>query len=79
MNCILRKFILKQINKLLEDYKTSIGDAKEKVWLWLKRADTINKFLQGLYEKLSDDKLTEEELKATLDELKELVERWKGN
>ena len=77
MNCLLRKFILKQINKLLEDYKTNIGDAKEKVWLWLKRADTINKFLQGLYEKLSDDKLTEDELKSALDEFKVMVEGWK--
>ena len=77
MNCLLRKFILKQINKLLEDYKTNIGDAKEKVWLWLKRADSINKFLQGLYEKLSDDKLTEDELKSALDEFKVMVEGWK--
>jgi hypothetical protein len=78
MNCILKKFILRQINKLLDDYKDNIGNAKEKVWLWLKRSDAINKFLQGLYEKLSDNNLTEDELKSALDELKMLVSKWKS-
>ena len=76
MNCLLRKFILKQINKLLDDYKDNIGNAKEKVWVWMKRADAINKFLQGLYEKLSDNNITEDELKATLEELKLMVSKW---
>lgn len=76
MNCLLRKFILKQINKLLDDYKDNIGNAKEKVWVWMKRADAINKFMQGLYEKLSDNNLTEDELKATLEELKLMVSKW---
>lgn len=76
MNCLLRKFILKQMNKLLDDYKDNIGNAKEKVWVWMKRADAINKFMQGLYEKLSDNNLTEDELKATLEELKLMVSKW---
>ena len=78
MNCLFRKFILKQINKLLDDYKDNIGNAKEKVWVWMKRADAINKFMQGLYEKLSDNNLTEDELKATLEELKMMVSKWKS-
>ena len=76
MNCLLRKFILKQINKLLDDYKDNIGNAKEKVWVWMKRADAINKFMQGLYEKLSDNNLTEDELKSTLEELKLMISKW---
>lgn len=78
MNCLLRKFILKQVNKLLDDYKENIGKAKESVWLWLKRADVINKYLQGLYEKLSDDQLTEDEWKSALDEFKQIIEKWRG-
>ena len=31
MNCLLKKFILKQLNKLLEDYKEDIGTAKNRV------------------------------------------------
>lgn len=77
MKCLLRKIILKQINQLLDDYKENIGNAKERVWVWLKRADAINKYLQGLYEKLSDDQLTEDELKSALDEFKVMVEGWK--
>lgn len=78
MNCILKRFIIKTINKLLDDYKDNIGNAKEKVWVWMKRADAINKFMQGLYEKLSDNNLTEDELKATLEELKLMVSKWKS-
>lgn len=78
MNCLLRKFILKQINKLLDDYKDNISVAKEKVWMWLKRSEAVNKFLRGLYEKLSDNNLTEEELKSTLNEFQLMVQNWKS-
>lgn len=78
MNCLLRKFILKQINKLLDDYKDNISVAKEKVWTWLKRSEAVNKFLRGLYEKLSDNNLTEEELKSTLNEFQLMVQNWKS-
>lgn len=78
MNCLLRKFILKSINKLLDDYKGNVEAAKGKVWTWMKRSDAINKFLQGLYEKLSDNNLTKEELESALNEFKEMVSRWKS-
>ena len=76
MNCLLRKFILRQINQLLEDHKDNIESTKDKVWVWMKRADAINKFLQGLYEKLSDNNLTEDELKASIEGLKNIVQTW---
>ena len=78
MNCILKRTILKAINKLLDDYKDNVDVAKDKTWTWLKRSNAINKFLQGLHQKLSDNNLSEEELKSTLDEFKALVEGWKG-
>lgn len=78
MNCLLKKFVLKQINKLLDDYKENVEVAKGKVWIWLKRSESINEFLQSLYEKLSDNNLTEEELKSTLEGFKGLVESWKA-
>lgn len=78
MNCILKRTILKAINKLLDDYKDNIDVAKDKVWTWLKRTEAINKFLQGLYEKLSDNNLSEEELKSAIEEFKALIEGWKG-
>lgn len=77
MNCILKRTILKAINKLLDDYKDNIDVAKNKVWTWLKRSNAINKFLQGLYEKLSDNNLSEDELKSAIEEFKTMVEDWK--
>ena len=37
MNCILKKFILKQLNKLLDNYKDDVESSKAKVKLWLDR------------------------------------------
>lgn len=78
MNCILKRFIIKTINKLLEDYKDNVQVAKDKVWTWMKRSDAVNRFLQGLYEKLSDNALTEEELESTLNEFKDMVSQWRS-
>jgi len=77
MNCLLRKFILQQLNKVLEDYKNNVELAKAKVDVWLKRSGAINTFLQSLSQKLDDNNLTEEELEAALDELKQMVASWK--
>lgn len=76
MNCIFRKFLLKQANKLLATYKDDIDTARKNVKLWLKRAETIVKFLNLISQELDDNNLTEEELKSTIDELKNIVKDW---
>lgn len=77
MNCLLRKFILKQMNNLLETYKDNVGLARTKVKVWLERADAVNDFLKGLDEKLADNNISEEELKSAVDEFKQVIERWR--
>lgn len=76
MNCLLKKFILKQLNKLLETYKDDVEASRKNVKVWLKRAETITKFLNLLSSELDDNNLTEDELKATLDGLKSIVQDW---
>lgn len=76
MNCLLKKFVLKQLNKLLETYKDDVEASRKNVKVWLKRAETITKFLNLLSSELDDNNLTEDELKATLDGLKSIVQDW---
>ena len=78
MNCLLKKFLLKQANQLLADYKGNLNFAREKVGTWLARATAITTYLQSLSKKLEDSHLTEEELEAAVNELKYIVENWKS-
>ena len=76
MNCLLKKFILKQLNKLLETYKDDVEASRKNVKVWLKRAGTITKFLNLLSSELDDNNLTEDELKATIESLQVVVKDW---
>lgn len=76
MNCVVKKLLLKSANKLLDDYKNDISVAREKVKVWLNRADTITSFLKGLDEKLEDANITEDELKSAVEELKGIIDNW---
>lgn len=77
MNCILKNFILKKLNKLLDEYKDNVGKARGNVNLWLSRADSITNCLKGLSQKLEDNQLTDEELEQVVEEIKTLIEGWK--
>ena len=77
MNCIIRKFAINQLNNLLNTYKSDIDTARKNVNVWLKRAEAITKFLNLLSAKLEDNNLTEDELKSTVEEFKQMLEDWK--
>lgn len=77
MNCIIKKFAIKQLNNLLNTYKSDIYTARKNVNVWLKRAEAVTKFLNLLSAKLEDNNLTEDELKSTIEEFKQMLEDWK--
>lgn len=76
MKCILRKLLLKNLNGLLATYKDDVESSKAKVKLWLDRTEAVNEFLKSLYDKLADNNISEDELKSTVDEFKEIVRVW---
>jgi DNA-binding transcriptional regulator WhiA len=65
------------LNNLLNTYKSDIDTARKNVNVWLKRAEAITKFLNLLSAKLEDNNLTEDELKSTVEEFKQMLEDWK--
>ena len=77
MNCIVRKFAINQLNNLLNTDKSDIDTARKNVNVWLKRAEAITKFMNLLSAKLEDNNLTEDELKSTVEEFKQMLEDWK--
>lgn len=75
-SCIIRKFILKSLNKLLDEHKDNVDKARGNVNLWLSRADSLTNFLKGLSQKLEDNKLTNEEFEDAVQEIENLVKSW---
>jgi DNA-binding transcriptional regulator WhiA len=76
MNCLLKKFLLKNLNKFLDNYKDDVETSRKNVKVWLKRAETITKFLNMLSSQLEDGNISEDELKATIEGLKNIVQDW---
>ena len=76
MNCMLKKFILSQVNKILSDHKEDVAKTREAVNLWLSRADKVTNALKGLSQKLEDNVVTDEELEDAVAELTALVKEW---
>ena len=76
MNCLLKKFLLKNLNKFLETYSDNIETSRKNVKVWLKRAETITKFLNMLSAQLEDGNISEDELKSTIEGLKNIVQNW---
>ena len=76
MNCLLKKFLLKNLNKFLDTYKSDVESSRKNVKVWLKRAETITKFLNMLSAQLEDGNISEDELKAAIEGLKNIVKDW---
>lgn len=78
MNCILRNFLLKQINKVLDNYKDNVQKARAVVDTWLKRAKDVTACLESLSAKLADNKIDDKEIDEVVAELESLIESWKS-
>ena len=73
MNCILKSFILKKLNKLLDEYKDNVSKARDTVEVWTTRAKRVTTCLESLSKKLEDNELSDDELEEAIEELTSLV------
>lgn len=76
MNCLLKKFILKTVNKVLDEHKTNIDKTKETVNLWMTRTKRLLECLESLTKKLDDNQIDDKELEETVQEMTNLVKEW---
>ena len=75
-NCIIKRFVLKQLNKLLDNNKASVDKARESVRTWTTRTRKILECLESLEAKLEDSNIDDNELKAFVQEMQDLVKEW---
>ena len=71
--CVVKKVILKKLNKLLKEYDGNIDKAKETIRLWLKRVNLISSCLEKLIAKLDDGSLTAEEVTDVIEDVQQLI------
>lgn len=71
--CVVKKIILKKLNKLLKEYDGNIDKAKETIRLWLKRVNLISNCLEKLLAKLDDGSLTAEEVTDAIEDVQQLI------
>lgn len=76
MNCMLRKFIIGQVNKVLEERKDSIDKTRETVKLWTDRTQKVLGCLQSILAKLEDNKIDDNEIEEAIEQLSSLVKGW---
>lgn len=77
MNCFLKGFITKQLNKLLDGGEDGVRKARENVLLWTGRCEAVCAALKSLSAKLEDNKVTEAELEEAVSDVKALIDGWK--
>lgn len=69
----IKKYALKALNGVLNDYGEHIERALVKVDRGIRIADAVLAFLKGLREKLADNRIDEGEIEAAQAEAQELV------
>lgn len=77
MNCMLRKFLLKKVNEVLESRKGDIDACKQAVDVWQRRAQVVLDCIKSLRAKLDDNKLDDGEIEGFVEEIRRMVEGWK--
>lgn len=77
MNCFLKSFITKKLNKLLDAQKDGVEKACAQVALWTSRTKAVCAALESMSAKLEDSKLDPDELEAAVTEIQELIAGWK--
>ena len=73
---IVKKVIVKRINKLLDGRKQSVEVIRAKVAVWLDRVRRVVSCLESLSAKLDDNRLDATELKEAGAEITAVVKAW---
>ena len=71
--CVVKKIVLKRLNKLIKEYDGNIDKAKETVRLWLKRVNLVSECLEKLLKKLDDGEITADEVTEAMKDVKDTI------
>ena len=75
--CIVKRFIVRYINRQLAANAENVEKMKGVVELWAARIKRVLFCLDCLMAKLADNEITADEIKEASGEIQELVREWK--
>lgn len=73
---LAKKYIIKSINELLDDYKCDVQRVAVVIGVWITRLQTIIAYLQKILDRVSDGKIEDEEVDASVEEIEAIVREW---
>lgn len=73
---IIKKFIIGQLNKLIDKYQDNINKVKDTLQIWISRLEKIIGCLKSLMTKLDDNQLDSEEVDETVSEIEIVIKEW---
>ena len=75
--CIVKRIVVKKLNKLLKDFDGDVDKAKETIRVWLNRVNLVSSCLEKLLAKVDDKELTPEEIEQAVKDLEQLAKEIK--
>ena len=73
---LVTKFVISKVNDLLDQYKDNVSKVRETLKVWIARLNKILFAFRSLLEKLSDNKLDDDELDQTVIEVEQVIKEW---
>ena len=74
MKCIVKKIVLRTINKLLKEYESNVDHVAEVIQVWTEKLTVITTLLESALNKIEDKELTDEEVGEILSELEAAID-----
>ena len=71
-----KKYIISAINDTLEKYKDNVSEISGKLELWIKRLQIIIEELKNILSRISDGKIEDKEVKASITEIEKIIKEW---
>ena len=71
-----KKYIVNAVNGLLQKHSNDIQYVTQVISVWSNRLEHVLRLLQSISNRVSDGNLDSEELESSINELKEVVDRF---
>jgi hypothetical protein len=72
----IKKFILRELNKVLDRYASDIDSMRKILVVWISRLENIIKCIKNLLKKLDDGKIDSEEVDEAAEDVKIAIKNW---
>lgn len=71
-----KKYAIGIVNDLLVEHKENVDKVKETLNVWVSRIDKVLFALRSMLAKLADDKITDEEVEKTIEDITTTIKEW---